>query len=487
MSAPHATFDLAAAARREMIANGFNPEFPPEAEAQIAETAADPPVPIAGVPDLRHLAWSSIDNATSRDLDQIEVAERTTTGIRVLVGIADVDAEVPIGTPLDLHAASQTTTVYTGVKTFPMLPERLSTDISSLNENGDRYALVIEYTVKPDGDITGTSVYRALVRNRAQLTYEAVGPWLEGSAPPPPKVAAWPELAAQLKLQDEAGRLLHEARYRMGALVVDRTELRTSISDTGEVRGVELGRKNRAGELIEDFMVATNEVMARTLAEAGVSSIRRVVKSPERWPRIVELAAKSGFQLPAAADPVALNKFLMARKAADPAHYADISLSVIKLLGPGEYVLVKAGAEEPGHFTLAAHRYTHSTAPNRRFGDVVTQRLIKAAQGKKASPYTDDELSAIARNCTLKEDAARKVERAMKKRIAAVALAGRIGERFKAVVTGDTPKGVFVRIVDPPVDGRVMRGEQGLDVGDQIEVTLLATDPERGFIDFGRV
>ncbi len=477
---PHAEYDLSAAARQEMIEHGFEPEFPPDAERQLASIALKPD---RSLRDLTALLWSSIDNDDSRDLDQIEWAERTSGGIRVLVGVADVDSAVAKGTPIDLHAQRETTTVYTGIRTFPMLPERLSTDLTSLNENQDRAAIVIEMTVAADGNIQASSVYPALVRNRAQLTYSGVGAWLEGKAGPPPKVSASAGLAAQLKLQDEAAQALREARHKLGALTFDREELQATVVD-GKVQDVSARESNRAAHLIEDFMIGANEVMARTLRDAGVSSIRRVVKAPERWARMVDLARQHGDNLPPDPDPGALNAFLMRRKQADPDHYADVSLIVLKLMGPGEYVLMRPGDAEQGHFGLAAHDYTHSTAPNRRFADLVTQRLLKSLKGP--APYADADLEAIARNCTLKEDAARKVQRDMNKRLAAVALQSRIGQGFSAVVTGVTPKGVFVRIVDPPVEGRVMRGEQGLDVGDRVHVTLIGADPARGFIDFRR-
>jgi len=478
---PHDEFDLAAAARQEMIDRGFEPDFPPEVQRQLETLDARPP---AGLRDLTALAWSSIDNDDSRDLDQIEWAERTPGGIRVLVGVADVDSVAAKGTPIDLHAQRETTTVYTGIRTFPMLPERLSTDVTSLNEGQDRAAVVIEMLVAGDGSIAAESVYRALVRNRAQLTYSAVGAWLEGTAAAPAKVAAMEGLDAQIKLQDEAAVAMREARHKLGALTFDREELQAVIAD-GNVKSVGARQSNRAAHLIEDFMIGANEVMARTLRAAGVSSIRRVVKAPERWARIVELAARYGEKLPAEPDAGALNACLMRRKDADPVHYPDVSLAVLKLMGPGEYVLMRPGGEAQGHFGLAAHDYTHSTAPNRRFADLVTQRLLKARHA--SAPYTDAELDAIAHACTLKEDAARKVERDMNKRLAAAALQHRVGQSFSAVVTGVTPKGVFVRVLDPPVEGRLMRGEQGLDVGDRLRVSLLGADPRRGFIDFGRI
>ncbi len=473
-------FNLVAIARQEMIERGFLPDFPPEVERQLA---AIHPEPDRSLRDMTSLLWSSIDNDDSRDLDQIEWAERTPSGIRVLVAIADVDSAVSKGTPIDIHASHETTTVYAGVRNFPMLPERLSTDLTSLSESGDRAAVVIDMLVAADGSIASGSIYRAVTRNRAQLTYNAVGPWLEGTGAPPAKIAASADLASQLKLQDEAALALRAARGRLGALSFDRVETEAVVTD-GHVHDVKTRRQNRASRLIEDFMIAANEVMARTLRDAGVSSIRRVVKAPERWPRIMELAEHYGEKLPPYPDSGALNAVLLRRKQADPVHYPDVSLTVLKLMGPGEYVMSRQGDTEQGHFGLAAHDYTHSTAPNRRFADLVTQRLLKSLGS--AAPYTDDELSTIAHNCTVKEDAARKVQRDMNKRICAVGLLPRVGETFSAVVTGVTPKGVFVRVLDPPVEGRLMHGEHGLDVGDRLHVKLLGADPVRGFIDFGR-
>jgi VacB/RNase II family 3'-5' exoribonuclease len=482
MTSPNG-FDLSAAARQEMLEHGFEPDFPPEVESQLAGIAAQP---VDGaLKDLTALLWSSIDNDDSRDLDQIEWAERAAGGIRVLVAIADVDSLVPRSTPIDTHAARETTTVYAAIRTFPMLPEKLSTDLTSLSEGALRPSIVIEMLVSADGSIASSGTYPALVRNRAQLTYSAVGPWLEGTAAAPGKIAASAPLQAQLKLQDEAAQALRAARHRLGALTFDRAEAQPVITN-GQVRDIGARFANRASQLIEDFMIGANEVMARRLRDAGVSSIRRVVKAPERWARIVDLAEQYGDKLPPEPDAGALNAFLMRRKQADAVHYADVSLSVLKLMGPGEYVASRPGDTGQGHFGLAAQDYTHSTAPNRRFADLVTQRLLKALAAKAAPPYTDDELDAIARNCTLKEDAARKVQRDMIKRIAAVALQHRVGQSFSAVVTGVTPKGVFVRIVDPPVEGRLMRGDHGVDVGDRMQVTLLGADPQRGFIDFGR-
>jgi VacB/RNase II family 3'-5' exoribonuclease len=475
--------NLQAAAHEEMLGHGFHPDFSPQVEAQIAAIRAAAPIaPGPAVKDLRNLLWSSIDNDSSRDLDQIEYAERQPDGsTRVLIGIADVDSAVPKGSRIDLHAADECVSVYTGVETFPMLPEELSTGLTSLNEDADRASVVIDISVTADGIVQSGQTYRALVRNRAQLTYSKVGPWLEQKGEAPPKVAASAELQDQLKLQDDVAQRMRAARFKSGALAIDSIETAPTMVN-GQVTGMQLMLKNRATELIEDFMIGANEVIARLLSSSGVASIRRVVKTPERWPRIVELAATLGEKLPATPDSSALNNFILKRKDVDPVHAPDLSLAIVKLMGPGEYVLERPGDPPLGHFGLAVHDYTHATAPNRRFADLVTQRLIKWG----AEAYTAAELDVIARNCTLREDTARKVERVMRKRIAAVALSPRIGEVFKGVVTGVTSSGTYVRIIDPPAEGRVVRGEQGLDVGDQVRVKLLDTDAQRGFIDFGR-
>lgn len=481
------SFDLAVSARDEMIHEGFDPDFSADVREQVTQLQLRPVGETQDdLQDLRALPWSSIDNDTSRDLDQIEVAEEDGEGTRVRIGIADVTAMVERESPIDRHAAQETTSVYTAARTFPMLPEELSTDLTSLNESQDRPAVVIEFVVARDGSIHSPRIYRAWVHNRAQLTYNAVGPWLEGKSVAPAKIANAPEWQAQLKLQDAAARALREQRYRLGALNFARVEAVPVISD-GHVEAIVALAKNRASDLIEDFMVAANQAMAETLKNAGVASIRRVVRTPERWPRIVELARSVGETLPEQPDSGALSAFLQKRRAADPLHYPDLSLGVMKLMGPGEYVMAKPGGPEEGHFGLAAHDYTHSTAPNRRFADMVVQRLVKSVlHPGQAPPYSDEELTAIARNCTLKEDAARKVERTMGKRVAALAVRNRIGQSFDAVATGVTPKGVFVRVLTPPIEGRLMRGEEGVDVGDRLRVTLLSADPQRGFIDFGR-
>jgi VacB/RNase II family 3'-5' exoribonuclease len=478
--------DLQSTAKEIMLRYGFEPDFPPQVPEQLANLKDRPPQ-IGATPrtrDLRNLLWSSIDNDTSRDLDQIEVAEEASSGdVKILIGIADVDVFVPKQTPIDLHAARETTTVYTGIRNFPMLPEELSTGETSLLENQDRLSVVTEFVVNSSGVLKSSDVYRAVVRNKAQLQYNSLGAWLEGKAPAPPKVAASAELQTQLKLQDEVAQKLKDQRYQHGALNLQTDELHPLVLK-GQIIGVEKQQKNRATELIEDFMVAANGVVARKLE--SVSSLRRIVRTPKRWDRIVQLAALKGEKLPAQPDSKALNDFLLRRKAADPDHFADVSLTVIKLIGPGEYVLERAGDTAPGHFGLAVQDYTHSTAPNRRFADVVTQRILKAILDGRSNPYSNAELTVIAANCTEKGDAARKVEREMSKRLAAIAMQKRIGEIFDAIVTGVTESGTFVRVLQPHIEGLLAQGEHGLDVGDKLRARLIRTDVQKGYIDFAR-
>jgi len=478
--------DLQAMALQVMLARGFEPNFPPATQQQLAALKAHPPAltPSEKVRDLRGLLWSSIDNDTSRDLDQIEVAERLPDGgIRVMVAVADVDAFVAKDSAIDQHAEREATTVYTWVTIFPMLPVELSTGASSLLPDVDRPAVVTEFVVDGQGELGSSNVYRAVVRNKAQLTYNGVGPWLEGRGAAPPKVAASAELQAQLKLQDEAAQALRKLRYANGALNLDTEEVIPLLLDQ-QVTGVATVERNRATELIEDFMIAANGVVARLLEK--VSSLRRIVRIPQHWDGIVRLAAAQGEKLPAQPDSKALNDFLLKRKAVSPDHFADLSLAVIKLIGPGEYVLERPGDPTQGHFGLAVQDYTHSTAPNRRFADIVTQRLIKSLLDRKPGPYSDDQLAAIAANCTAKGDAARKVERDMSKRLAAVAMNRHVGETFDAIVTGVTPKGTFVRVLQPHMEGLLAQGGQGLHVGDRVRAKLTRTDAQHGFIDFAR-
>jgi len=479
-------FDLAAAARRSMTEHGFEPDYPQAIAAQLQQLREHPPQPAATARDLRSLLWSSIDNDTSRDLDQIEYVEPTGDGgSRVLIGIADVDAWVPKGSPIDQHALRETTTVYSGVENFSMLPEELSTGSTSLLQDQERAAVIIEFRVDGQAQIAGSEIYLARVVNRAQLAYPSVGAWLQGQAPAPAKIAASPDLQKQLRLQNDIAQQLRAQRAQHGALNLLTIETHPIHLADGQI-DIEAEVKNLATQLIEDFMIAANGVVARSLEAHHLSSIRRVVKTPKRWDRIVELARQMGTQLPAEPDPKPLHDFLCEQQKKDPDHFADLSLGIIKLLGPGEYVLERPGEQAQGHFGLAVQDYTHSTAPNRRYADLVTQRLLKAMMAGARPPYSDEELSSIAAQCTRMEDAERKVSREMQKRIAAVAMSNRIGQAFDAIVTGVNEHGSFVRTLKPHVDGMLVRGQQGLDVGDKLRVTLVRTDPGHGYIDFAR-
>jgi exoribonuclease-2 len=474
---------LDSVARQALIDNGFAPELDAEAKAELEQLT--PASLNAGIRDLRALLWSSIDNTESRDLDQVEVAEQLADGaIRVRLGIADVDALVPKGSALDRHAFTNATSVYTGVNVYPMLPEKLSTDLTSLNEGEERVALVIDLVIERDGSPRSHEVYRAMIVNHAKLAYDSLGAWLEGHGPAPAPVAGHPGLEEQIWLQDRAASLLKRMRERAGALEFDTIEA-TAEGKDGKVTAIAVTRKNRARDLIEDFMIAANVAIAQYLAEQERSAIRRVVREPKRWGRIVELAAKYGVTLPAEPDQKALSSFLAARRAADPLRFPDLSLSIVKLLGPGEYVLDKPGpSDDQGHFGLAAHDYSHATAPNRRYADLVTQRLVKAAIAGAPAPYDDEALAGIAAHCTERENAANRVERVARKAAGAILLEHRIGTVYDAIVTGVNKDGTYVRLMSPPVEGRVMRGEHGMDVGERVRVKLIATDPHRGYVDF---
>jgi VacB/RNase II family 3'-5' exoribonuclease len=481
-------FDLRALAHRVMVEAGFTPDIPPGIATEAQALDESRPKDAAGSPirDLRSLIWSSIDNQESRDLDQVEYTQRQPNGdIKVMIGIADVDAFVPVGSAMDQYAAENATSVYTGIETFPMLPERLSNDITSLLEDADRLAIIIELLVNPDGEARSSNLYRAQIRNYAKLDYKSVGEWLEAKGPMPSKIASVSGMEDQLRLQDEAADRLRAMRQRKGALDLESIEA-SPVMENGRIIDLKINQKNRARYIIEEFMVSANSAMASFLEAKGAPVIQRVVRTPERWPRIVEIAESLGDSLPAQPDSRALSAFLARRKQADPDHFPDLSLSVVKLLGSGEYEVIESGKEHEGHFGLAAHDYTHSTAPNRRFADLVTQRLLKAVTADKAVPYTVDDLARIAQHCTERDKAAKKVERQMQKVAAAVLLAGCIGQEFAAIVTGVTPKGTFVRLIAPPAEGLVVRGERGLDVGDKVRVRLVGTNPERGFIDFER-
>jgi exoribonuclease-2 len=478
--------DLRAIAHRAMTDRGLEPDFPPDAIRQLNAIPGPADDRDAGIRDLRDRLWCSIDNDTSRDLDQLTVAEMLPAGrVKVLVAVADVDALVKPGSPIDRHAATNTTSVYTAARIFPMLPERLSTDLTSLNEDADRLAVVVEMTVAPDGSVEASDVYRALVCNHAKLAYRGVAAWLNGSGAVPEGVARTAGLDEQLRLQDEVAQRMRSVRHLHGALDLETLEPEAVVRD-GRVVDLRAEGKNRAKELIEDFMIAANGVTAAFLEERGLPALRRVVRSPERWDGIRRVAEGFGDALPTAPDAKALGAFLARRRQADPLRFPDLSLTVVKLMGAGEYAVQLPGQESAGHFGLAVHDYSHSTAPNRRFPDLVTQRLLKAAIAGGAPPYSAAELEALAAHCTDREDAARKVERQVRKSAAAQFLAGRIGETFEALVTGASEKGTWVRVLTPPVEGRLTGGHEGLDVGDRVRVELVGLNVPRGFIDFAR-
>jgi exoribonuclease-2 len=475
---------LRAIAARVMRERGFVPEFPPEVHAQVAALPGPPTRTEEPTRDLRDLLWCSIDNDDSRDLDQLSVAEALPNGdTRILVAVADVDAAVRKQTPCDDHAALNTTSVYTPAAIFPMLPERLSTDFTSLNDQQDRLAVVIEIVVSASGEARHSDVYGARVRNRAKLAYNAVAAWLEGTGPLPAAAERVPGLPDLLRLQDRAAQLLDRLRRDAGALEFETAEVR-HVFDGDVLTDMRAERPNRAKSLIANFMIAANGVTAKFLDAHGFPSLRRVVRSPERWDRIRSLAEQYGVSLPERPDSTALSAFLARRRAADPEQIPDLSTTVIRLLGSGEYVVDPPGAEPPGHFGLAVRDYSHSTAPNRRYPDLVTQRLLKAALAGHPSPYAIGELEQVAAHCTRQEDEANRVERQVRKSATAMLVAARIGQRFDAIVTGASAKGTYVRVLAPPMEGRVMRGERGLDVGDRVRVRLDGVDIDRGFIDF---
>lgn len=469
-----------------MIERGLLPDFEP---AVLAEVGAihTPPSEDGLLRDLRGLLWASIDNDDSLDLDQLSVAQPLPDGtVKILVAIADVDSLVKKSSHIDNHARHNTTSVYTAAQVFPMLPSRLSTDLTTLGESKDRPSFVVEMTVDADGSLGETDIYRATVCNKATLAYNSVAAWLDGNVPAPERVARVPGLDENLRIQDRAAKALKKLRHQHGALEFQTIEARAILKGDA-VTDLRVDEKNRAKELIEDFMIAANGVTARFLHAKGLPSLRRVVRTPERWPRIVDLAAKLGERLPVQPDARALEAFLEKRRQADPVRFADLSLSIVKLMGSGEYVVETPGQQVVGHFGLAVRDYTHSTAPNRRFPDLITQRMLKAAIAGNGIPYETTELNELARHCTEMENNAAKVERQVRKSAAALMLAARIGERFDAIVTGASEKGTWVRAIKPPVEGKLAHGFERVDVGDRIQVELIHTDIERGFIDFKRV
>ncbi len=477
---------LKAIARRAMIERGLLPVFSPAVLAETNAVAAAAVETDPSIRDLSGLPWCSIDNDDSLDLDQLTAAEPMANGsVRIFVAVADVDSLVKTGSAIDGHARTNTTSVYTAGELFPMLPEKLSTDLTSLGEGQARLAIVIEAAVAADGAIVESDLYRAVVTNKAKLAYNGVAAWLDGTAPAPPQLAAAPGLDEQLHIQDRVAHAIRNLRHQQGALSLETLEAR-AVFDGDLLADLRPDEKNRAKELIENFMIAANGVTARYLGQKGYPSIRRVLRLPKRWDRIRDLAANLGKRLPPEPSALSLEEFLVQRRHADPETFPDLSLSIIKLLGSGEYAIERPGRKVEGHFGLAVRDYSHSTAPNRRFPDLIAQRLLKAALADRPAPYSLDRLEELARHCTVQEDNATKVERQVQKSAAALLLRSRIGERFDAIVTGASDKGTWVRISRPPVEGKVVRGSKGLDVGDRVRVKLAHTNVEKGFIDFVR-
>ncbi len=469
-----------------MIQRGLQPDFSSEVMDELEKMR--PAFSQEGtIRDLRHLLWCSIDNNDSRDLDQLSVAESLKGGsVRVLVAIADVDAWVVRGAAIDSHARQNTTSVYTAAEMFPMLPERLSTDITSLNLDSDRLALVVEMVFDPNGAIGNSDVYRAMVRSRAKLAYSSVGAWIEGDEEMPDEISRVVGLAVNLQLQDTITRKMKQLRYEQGALDFDTVES-LPVFEGDTIRELRETQRNRARDIIEELMISSNEVTAGFLKERNFPCFQRVVRNPKRWNRICEIAAEQGVELPMEPDSKALQVFMAAEKKKDPEGFSDLSLSIIKLLGPGEYSMAFPGEQSTGHFGLAVRNYSHSTAPNRRYPDLITHRLLKAAMEGRSLPYSHDELEELAMHCTQKENDAKKVERQIAKSAAALVLEHRIGDRFDAIITGSADKGTWVRIIHPHVEGRLVEGYKGVDVGQHIRVQLVETDVEMGYIDFRKV
>ncbi len=471
-------------ARQAMLDRGFLPDFSKEARAELETIQTPAPMNVVPRRDLRGLLWSSIDNDDSLDLDQLTTAQILPGDkVKVLVAITDVDSLVRNGSAINEHARHNTTSIYTAAMIFPMLPEKLSTDLTSLNLNEDRESIVVDITVGADGYLEDSDVYFASVNNHAKLAYNSVAAWLEGRGPVPEAVQAINGLEENLRLQDKIAQRMKNLRHVNGALSLETIETKPRF-DGDQVRSLEIEEKNRAKEIIEDFMIAANGVTARYLSSKKSPSIRRVVRTPKRWERIVDIAGEHGIKLPMNPDSKALEEFLIKEKAADTVRFTDLSLAIIKLLGPGEYVAELPNGNVPGHFGLAVQDYAHSTAPNRRFPDLLTQRLLKAALNGQHVPYSKEELDILAAHCTEAEDAAKKVERQVEKSAAALLLESRIGEQFNSIVTGASEKGTWVRLLDIPVEGKLVHGYDGLDVGDQIRVQLISVAVEKGFIDF---
>ena len=472
--------DLAVAAMRE---RGLEPEFPKPAIEQLKTIDGPSAEDGAGIVDMTGLLWCSIDNDDSRDLDQLTASEVLPDGsVRILVAIADVDTLVEKETPIDRHAQINTTSVYTSARIFPMLPEKLSTDFTSLNPHEERVATVTEMVFAPDGEMLRSHITRARVHNKAKLAYDAVAAWIDGNGPLPEAADRVPGMDEQIRTQDSVAQQLRARRREHGSLEFETFQPRAEFQGD-QVVAIKQQVQNRARQLIEEFMVATNGVTARFLAGKRRATIRRVVRSPERWARIAQVAAERGWELPIDPDSKALEQFLAAERKRDPLRFPDLSLVIVKLMGRGEYVVERPGGPNIGHFGLAVRDYSHSTAPNRRYPDLIASRLIKAALAEVKSPYSDMELEFLANRCTQQEDAANKVERQLRKSEAAMLLEDHIGETFDGVVTGESKGNTWVRIFEPPAEGKLLPSRD-VQVGDKVRAKLISTNVERGFIDF---
>ncbi len=479
--------DIARIATNAMVERGLEPEFSPAVIKQLDKINAPGEDQDPNIFDLTDLLWCSLDNDDSKDLDQLTVAEELKNGlIKIFVAIADVDAVVKKDTPIDQHAKMNAASIYTSARIFPMLPEKLSTNLTSLNPDEDRLAIVVEMVIDKEGFVTSPHVYRAKVRNKAQLAYDAISDWIDGKIPPPEALAKVNGMAEQLQIQDKTAQVIRKRRRAQGSLDLEIFEPK-AIFEGERVVGIVQQVQNRGRQLIEEFMIATNECTAKFLAAQGHSSLRRVVRSPEKWLRIVELAKRYGESLPSQPNSKALSIFLARQHQSDPIRFPDLSLVIVKLMGSGEYVVERPNAEPVGHFGLAVRDYTHSTAPNRRYPDLITLRMIKSALQQKKPAYSNDELELLAAHCSSQEDAARKVERRVRKSEAALVLSSHINQTFDAIVTGKSITATWVRIFDMPVEGMLSDGLPDLEVGRKLRVKLVSTNVEKGFIDFVQV
>jgi exoribonuclease-2 len=474
-------------ARKAMIERGLATDFPSSVLAETNSIASPAMNKLATAKDLRNLLWCSVDNADSLDLDQLTYAELLPgNNVRLLVAIADVDALVPAQSNIDDHASQNTVTIYTIAQIFPMLPEKLSTDLTSLRYDADRCAIVVEMLIGDDGSLIQSDIYSAIVCNHAKLEYDSLAAWIEDTAPIPPEILKVEGLAENIRLQDRVAQKLRKLRLENGALEFDTIEARP-VFEGDDLLEMKTDQKNRAQNMIQEFMIATNGVTARFLTKKNFPSLRRVVQTPKRWDRIVGLASEHGFSLPSEADPKSLSHYLKFVRQQYPSNYANLSLSILKLLGGGEYILETPGSVPQGHFGLAVKDYAHSTAPNRRYPDLITHRLLKSAISGGVVPYSKDQLELIARHCTLKEDDAKKVERQVEKSANAMLMESRIGEEFEAIVSGAAPKGTWIRVFNPYLEGKLVNGFAGLEVGHKLKARLIHVDIESGFIDFERV